>query len=202
MAKKISEEKRNEIIELSNAGFTNVEISKELGVSHYTIHRIVGYKDTSSSKKGHRLTNEGIEKMLQLKAKGLSNSKIAIELGIAKTTVNRYMGKQPTMNRAEYGSIIAHTTGESFVKEEPKVAVKKLKTVKTEVSFKGDIANYKASSEGQVRITFSTGVPVDLEKSDFFKLLTELCEIGNWLTENATNTKHFEQRLDGTYISQ
>ena len=202
MASKISEEKRNEIIELSKAGFSNHDISKELGVSYTTIRHIIGYKDTTSCKKGKRLNNQDIEKMLSLKAQGLSNSKIAIELGVARSTVNRWMGNQPTMNRAEYGSIIAHTTGESFVKEEPKVAVKKLKTVKTEASFEGDIARYKTSSEGQVRITFSTGVPVDLEKSDFFKLLTELCEIGNWLTENAKNAKHFEQRLDGTYISQ
>lgn len=181
----------------------NYKIAKEMGLSQHTIGKVVGRKQKVHKARG-KMTEKEIERMKELRAQGLSNSKIAKELNIAVVSVRRYLGKQPAGIRSEYGSIVAHVTGESFVKEKEMKEMKekkaKLKIVKTDISFAGVKADYKVSSDGRVRIIFPTGTAFDFAKNDFYEFMLELCEIGDWLTQNAAdNIRPCEKRMDGTY---
>lgn len=199
---KTSQEKIDQVLEYKAAGFTNKDIAKEMHMSQNTIRSIVG---RTKKQVRTKISDADIAKMKELRGKGLSNAQIAHEIGCSSDTVRRYIFNQPDMNRSAYGSIIAHVTGETYLKEkkEPEAKPKKLKTVKTEISMEGDICSYKVSSEGRARITFSTGTAVDFTANDFFKLISELCEVGEWLSQNTTESKPaYKQRMDGTYISQ
>lgn len=196
-----SQEKIDQVLEYKAAGFTNKDIAKEMHMSQNTVRAIVGHTKKQARKK---ISDADIAKMKELREKGLSNSQIAKEIGCSDFTVRSYISYQPDMNRAEYGSMKTHATGETFIKEpKPEPKLKKLKTVKTEISMEGDICSYKVSSEGRARITFSTGTAIDFTKTDFFKLISELCEVGEWLSQNTYEPKQlYKQRMDGTYISQ
>lgn len=197
-----SQEQIDQVLEYKAAGFTNRDIAKEMHMSQNTIRSIVG---RTRNKVRTKISDADIAKMKELRGKGLSNEQIANEIGCSSFTVRRYISVQPDMNRSAYGSIVAHVTGETYLKEkkEPEAKPKKLKTVKTEISMEGDICSYKVSSEDRARITFSTGTAIDFTANDFFKLISELCEVGEWLSQNVAESKPaYKQRMDGTFISQ
>lgn len=62
------------------------------------------------------LDQSKIDRLKELKKQGLSNRQISIELCLSPVTVRRYLGDQQLMSRSEYGSIVSHITGDSFVK--------------------------------------------------------------------------------------
>ena len=183
----ITDEKIKEIQELRDAGFTNKEIAKEMGISGATVSRYA--PKFKVKKRAAPISENTFQKMLELRTKGLSNSQIGKELGMSYSTVLRKLGPQPDMVRAEYGSIISHVTGETFVKEEePKMQKKTaLKLIKTCVEMQGREFTYKATTEGEVRITHPTGFATNLTADQFYNYIAELCEVGDWLTENASS---------------
>ena len=178
----LSSEVVNEMKEYGNAGFTYKEIAETLNVDPRTVSRYLGKKNSRVI-----VTDEIYKKMCELRSHGLSNSQIAIEMGISESTVTTHLG--PTKKRAEYGSIIAHTTGETFVKEEKREITmqRKLKVVNTSVSCDGKDFYYKASTDGRVRISSATGFSVDLDKDQFLNFIAELCEVGDWLSKNTND---------------
>jgi DNA-binding CsgD family transcriptional regulator len=202
MGAKTSQEKIDQVLEYKAAGFTNKDIAKEMHMSPHTVGVIVGRMKKQSRTK---ITDADIVRMKELRGKGLSNSQIAKEIGCSYFTVRSYISYQPDMNRAAYGSIVAHAKGDTYVKEEKPVEkpVSKLKLARTDVTLDGKMASYKASSEGRVRIMFTTGSNADMTKDDFYELISELCEVGQWLSKNVKDdVPPFKQRMDGTYVSQ
>jgi DNA-binding CsgD family transcriptional regulator len=175
----MSQEKISEMIEYGKLGFTYKDIAKEFGCDVSTVARHLG------PKQGHTFVNDKlIARMKELRDHGLSNSQIAIELNASLRTIEKYIGKQK--KRAEYGSIVAHATGESFVKYEEKEnkMENKLKIINSSVSFQGKNFTYKACTDGRVRITSETGVAIDLDRDSFAEYVSELLEVGNWLECN------------------
>lgn len=179
MGKKISESTINEVKELEKLGFTRIEISKQLGISDATIRHYL-----STKQKEHAvITPEIIEKMRNLRSQGLSNSKIAIELNIDQRTVLKYLGRQPTGIKAEYGSIVSHATGESFIKKEES----RLKKISTKVSYAGDRFKYDVDSTGFVEFSDSpVGAITVLTKEELNTFIKELTELNTWLEQNST----------------
>ena len=143
----ITQEQIQEMEALHAQGLNNVEIAKKIGVSHNAVQRHI-------SNPGFRVDDKMIEDMKVYRELGLSNRKIAIEMGISYETVRRKLGNQPTGTRSEYGSIVAHTTGDSFVHQDITPATKKeenlmaktigtaLELVSNTVEFKGKIGYY------------------------------------------------------------
>lgn len=135
------------------------------------------------------ITESDLQRMIDLRDKGLSNSQIAIEMGRSYKTVVRYLGKQPTMLRADYGAIKTHSTGETFVKNPPEEAdippekrkPSAIKLQRTVFTFSGYAMDYKLSSEGEVRISTRVGSELTFQKDDFYRFLSELCDIGEFM---------------------
>ncbi len=177
--KRLSQQQIDEICELSQAGFSNKDISVELGIAQHTVAKYVGIKHKRSN-----ITEDVIKQMQSLRSKGLSNSQIALELGMSKTTVDNHIGLQKSMNRAVYGSLVAYSTGDSFVKES-KMSTGKLKQTKTSVSWDGKEYSYKASTDGQIRITSPTGVATSFTRDQFLTFMAELSEVLDWVEENS-----------------
>lgn len=100
-------------------GMTYKEIADKVGFCKDTIYRYVTGKSfherVSTRKSPVVITDEKVEDMRIYRELGLSNKQIAIEMGLSVATVHRHLGNQKDGHRADYGSIVAHTTGESFV---------------------------------------------------------------------------------------
>lgn len=90
------------------------------------------------------------------------------------------------MVKAEYGAIISHATGESFVKEAKEPPQKKalLKTTKTSIELQGHDFTYKVTSDGEITILHPTGFATSLTENQFYIYMSELCELGDWLSKN------------------
>ena len=176
----MTEKQIQEMKEYANEGFSYKEIAEAMNVSQWTVSRHLGKKNVHTF-----ITDDLISKMENLRSQGLSNAQIAIEMGINQRTVREHIGTQK--KRSEYGSLVAHVTGESFVKEDKMVrnVERKLKLTNTSISCEGKDFSYKASTDGRVRITSSTGIQIDLTKDQLLGLIAELCEIGDWLAKNS-----------------
>lgn len=100
-------------------GMNLTDISRKTGISREAIYRLIGSdgKTFPNRKPPVKITDNMVEDMNVYQDLGLSNSQIAIEMGLSKTTVQRYLGRQKKARRAEYGSLISHATGDSFVPE-------------------------------------------------------------------------------------
>lgn len=100
-------------------GMTYKEIADKAGCCKDTVYRYVTGKSyherISTRKRPVVITDEKVEDMKIYRELGLSNKQIAIEMGLSVATVQRHLGNQKDGHRADYGSIVAHTTGESFV---------------------------------------------------------------------------------------
>lgn len=171
-----------EMKEYGNAGFSYKEIAAALNVDPRTVSNYLGKKNSRIT-----VTDEVYRRMCELRDHGLSNSQIAIEMHISESTVTTHLG--PTKKRAEYGSLVSHATGDTFVKEEKRAneMQRKLKVVNTSISCDGKDFYYKASTDGRVRISSATGFAVDLDKDQFLNFIAELCEVGDWLAKNTND---------------
>lgn len=178
----MTEEKIQEMHDYAKEGFSYKEIAEALNVSPWTVSRHLGKKNVHTF-----ITDDIVQKMESLRSQGLSNAQIAIELGINQRTVREHIGAQK--KRSEYGSLVAHVTGESFVKENKTMqnVQRKLKVTNTSISCDGKDFSYKASTDGRVRITSSTGIQIDITNDQLLCLIAELCEIGDWLAKNSSN---------------
>lgn len=175
--KQISEQQIQEMKDYGAAGISYSDIAKEMNMSPHTVAKYLGRKQL-------RVDDNLVERMQKLRdEQGLSNSQIASDLGVNVATVGRYIGKQKTMNRAQWGSLSSHVTGTTFAKEERPAG--KLKQTRTSISWEGKDFTYKASTDGKVRITTSTGVAVDLTRDQFLNFIAELSEVGDWLEKNS-----------------
>lgn len=184
----LTQQKIDEIKELESLGFTRRDIAAQLGICEDTIRSHLPRKQ----KEHIKVTYTMVEKMKELRDKGLSNSQIAKELNTSYGTIRKYIGNQPDMVRAEYGSIVAHTTGESFEEKanvqsnEVQASVgRKLKTLRSSVCMEGEKFKYEMTTDGDVSITPPTGFPLNFDRKSFFRYLSELGEISNWLKEHA-----------------
>lgn len=113
---KLTSTQISQMRELADAGTSYREIGRRLGISDSTVAYHLGHAKVQHPPK--KVTDQMVEDMVTYRELGLSNSQIAIELGISPITVRRHLGKQKDANRACYGSIVAHTTGESFAPKE------------------------------------------------------------------------------------
>ena len=116
----LTPEKIDEAIKLYNSGMTYEELSKQFHCQPDTLRKklrehVPGLRTISGRKNPVKITDQVIEDMQVYRELGLSNKQIAIEMGLSVVTVCRHLGKQKDGHRADYGSIVAHTTGESFV---------------------------------------------------------------------------------------
>lgn len=187
---RLSQQKIDEMREYGNIGLSYKDIAKELGCDVSTVTRYLGKKHKHTI-----VTDEIISRMQELRDHGLSNSQIAIEIGVSPTTVTEYLGKQKV--RAQYGTIVAHVTGSSFVPYEKKEIKmeQKLKVVNKSISFEGEMFSYKVCTDGRIRITSETGVAIDLDKKSLSNFISELCEVGDWFERN-TEKNNQSIRLD------
>ncbi len=100
-------------------GMSYKKIADKVGYCQDTIYRYVTGKSfrehVSTRKKPVAITDEKIEDMKIYRELGLSNKQIAIEMGLSVVTVQRHLGNQKDGHRADYGSIVAHATGDTFV---------------------------------------------------------------------------------------
>lgn len=184
----LMQQKIDEIKELESLGFTRKDIASQLGICEDTIRAHLPRKQ----KEHVKVTYTMVEKMKELRDKGLSNSQIAKELNTYPSIIRKYIGNQPDMARAEYGSIVAHTTGESFEEKanaqsnEVQAPVgRKLKTLRTSVCMEGERFKYEMTTDGDVTITPPNGFSLNFDRKGFFRYLSELGEISNWLKEHA-----------------
>lgn len=153
-------------------------IAKEIGIDINTVTYNLGVKHPSS---GKRLSKDATEKMLALRAKGLSNKQIAIELGVATKTVYARIGNQPTGNRSDYGTIVAHVTGDTFVKQKEEF---KLQRMSTCVTFAGKDFTYEATDKGYVKISLFAGTALDFDMGQLENFIDELNEVHDWMKKN------------------
>lgn len=194
--KKIGEELINEIKAGLEMGMTQEELANELGVCRATIGRALSESGIQHKKRkdAFTVTPEAIEKMKDLRAKGLSNSKIAIELGCTIVTVQRHIGPQPKMTRAEYGSIVSHVTGTSFVNQKEESKLKKISTI---VKFSGSDFDYEADDSGFLVMSSRNGITINLDIDRLHSLMSELQELDKWFADNSTTPVYL---LDGKSI--
>lgn len=119
MVKEIKNADTEAWTKMHEEGMTYKEIADKVGYCKDTIYRYVAgksyHKCVSTRKKPVAITDEKVEDMKIYRELGLSNKQIAIEMGLSVATVHRHLGNQKDGHRADYGSIVAHTTGESFV---------------------------------------------------------------------------------------
>ena len=193
-----TEDKINKAKEYVDAGFERKDICRELKCNMATLRKYVG---ASYNRKYKKVTDDMTQNMKNLRAKGLSNSQIAIELGVAPSTVCKYISNQPTGNRAEYGSIVAHSTGESYIKEKLTVKNIKLKSEEITRNYSGDIFNYSINNDGIATIYSDTicGTEITLTYDNLFKFINELCDLAEDLQKITKNEKI---GLDGRPLSQ
>ena len=122
---------------MHDEGMSYEKIAKEVGYCKDTVFRYVkgvSYHDrVSTRKKPITITSEKIEEMNIYRELGLSNKQIAIEMGISYASVLRHIGGQKDGNRSDYGSIVSHATGDSFVNKEMMEAVKMRKEDKEQL---------------------------------------------------------------------
>lgn len=174
-------------------GMTCKEIAAKFGCSLDTAHRII--KPGRHNSKA--ITRAQINDMLVYRDLGLSNQQIAIEMGLSYQSVVRYLGPQPAGNRSEYGSIVAHATGETYVnaakaeaqKEETKTMNAMQQTIERAksstlilesiiTSYKGHSCSYKYSDTSkQIRITAPNGDNLTIMKEDFLYFANEVFEL-------------------------
>lgn len=86
---RMSEEQRNRVLELHEAGYGRTQIQIETGVSQPTIRKILrdaGY-DIRDAGKPTIITNELRDKVVELRNRGLSYRTIAEQVKLAKRTV-------------------------------------------------------------------------------------------------------------------
>lgn len=159
---------------------TRREIAKETGVCVDTLTNLLGVKNKAA---GKRLSFNTVKIMEELRSKGLSNKQIALELGVSYKTVHCKLGNQPNGSRSEYGSIIAHVTGDSFVKQKE---VYKLQRISTCVTFAGKDWTYEATDKGFVKISAFAGVCTDMDIRQLENLIGELQEVYDWMKQNNT----------------
>lgn len=159
---------------------SRVQIAEELGCAYRTVARHLGVKYEECRKKNISVDKT---KMLGLRAKGLSNNQIAIEMGCSYETVLKHIGSQPDNNRSDYGSIISHVTGESFVKEKE---VRKLQQISISVTFTGKDWTYEATDKGFVKISTFAGHALDLDIHQLENLMDELNEVHDWIKKHNT----------------
>lgn len=181
--KSISQKEIDNIQELYKQGLNYNEIISKTGRSKATISRAVAPLVNHTEKE-----KDVKAKMLELRGQGLSNQQIAKEMNYSYSQVYNVIGKQPTGNRAEYGSVVAHVTGSSYVNttlEKPKPVEKKPKAVLLEESvfrFKGKTCSYRVDSKGHVRILLNNGNYLDIpDPKSLFTMIDELADIGEFL---------------------
>ena len=131
-----------------------------------------------------RITDADISRMKELREQGLSNLQIAKEIGRSYITVKRSIGRQPTGNRASYGSVVSHVTGDTYVKHPPVKKEPAIRMTESVFRFRGkNDVEYRVDSTGRVRIIRSNGDHVDISANanDFFTFLNELSELGEFI---------------------
>ena len=127
------------------------------------------------------LEKSRINRMKELKEQGLSNRQISIETGLSTVTVRRYLGNQQQMSRSEYGSVVSHITGDSFVKGMDGMA-KKIENPGLSIStvyVKGKELDYRVELEKGIHIYKNNADQLYLPKdqlSDFIKEIAWLAE--------------------------
>ena len=127
------------------------------------------------------LDQSKIDRLKELKKQGLSNRQISIELCLSPVTVRRYLGDQQLMSRSEYGSIVSHITGDSFVKGMDGMA-KKVENPGLSVStvyVKGKELEYRVELEKGIHIYKNNVDQLYLPKdqlSDFVKEIVWLAD--------------------------
>lgn len=199
---KISEADRQEMIRLSKEEHLNSkQIAQKFGCNYQVVQRIVKSNDHRNS---NAVTREQINDMLVYRDLGLSNKQISIEMGISYESVLRHIGRQPLGSRSEYGSIVSHVTGETYVdtaklkelkKEDTGMinAMQQAKTIATTqsslvlesivTSYKGHSCSYKYSDlSKQIRITAPNGDNLTIMKEDFLYFANEVFELAKKLT--------------------
>lgn len=198
----IPDEKIEEIRNFAALGFSYKDIAKQLNITPDTVTKYAGRKHEHKG----ALPKETVDRMVGMESVGLSHQQIAKELGLATKTVYRYLGKQRSGVRAQYGSIVAHVTGESFVSKElaqriesrkPEIKEDKkmtsnLKITSTSIHVEGKDFHYRVSTDGKVRITSDTGFAVDLEKDGFLNLICELSQLVDWLAKNSSEGRELK----------
>lgn len=194
--KKIGEELISEIKAGLELGMSQETLANELGVCTRTISRALAEAGIQPKKRkeAFTVTPEAIEKMKELRSKGLSNSKIAIELGCHILTVRRHIGCQPKMVLAEYGSIVSHVTGTSFVNQKEESKLKKISTI---VKFSGFEFDYEADDSGFLVMNSRSGITAKLDIDRLHTLMSELQELDKWFADNSTTPVYL---LDGKSI--
>lgn len=194
--KKIGEKLISEIKAGLELGMTQETLANELGVCRGTIRKALAESGIQYKKRkdAFTVTPEAIEKMKDLRAKGLSNSKIAIELECTIITVRRHIGPQPKMVRAEYGSIVSHVTGTTFVNQKEESKLKKVSTI---VKFSGSDFDYEADDSGFLVMSSCNGITVNLDIDRLHTLISELQELDKWFADNSTTPAYL---LDGKSI--
>lgn len=112
---KLTEEEISEIKQMREEGKTLRQIQAEKGYARDTITRYTSSDHPDRKKYGRRTTATDIMRFRELAQQGLSHTQIAKETGFCADTIYRYLGKQKAGNRAAYGSIVTHPSGESFL---------------------------------------------------------------------------------------
>jgi len=118
----LTEKEIAEIKQMREEGKTLKQIQAEKGYARTTITRYTSAVRPDKKKCGHRATATDIMRFRELAQQGLSHIQIAKETGFCVDTIYKHLGKQKAGNRAAYGSIVTHPSGESFLppkKEEP-----------------------------------------------------------------------------------
>ena len=158
--------------ELRAQGLNNKEISKMLGIHPHTVGT---YLPKIFNR--HTITPQMVEDMKTCRELGLSNKQIAIELGISYTTVTNRIGPQPDSRKSQYGSIVSHANGESYLdavkpvnqiekfnkrwnrqpedqkeKEATPMASSALELVSNTIEFKGKVGFYKIDMHNGIEI--------------------------------------------------
>jgi DNA-binding transcriptional regulator YiaG len=173
-------------------GLTLKEIAAQYDLCEDTVSKALGGVQKSHIK----ITPELIEEMRTYRELGLSNSQIAIEMNLAVTTVRQYIGAQPKNTRAEYGSIVAHSTGDSYAAKKGHVKEKKMyeNTMKSEsalnlvsiiTTFNGNSGiKYKLNGTNQVQIVTEKGENMTLESGYFLQFAQEIAELRKFIEVN------------------
>lgn len=180
----VTEETVSKMRELRARGLSNVQIAKELGIkSTTTIVNHIGHQSDNRFAP-NKISMQDISKMQVLRSQGLSNSQIAREMSIDPGTVRYHIGIQPTGNRAEYGSVISHVTGDTYAKHPPVKKEPAIRMTESVFRFRGkNDVEYRVDSAGRVRIIRSNGDHVDISANanEFFTFLNELSELGEFI---------------------
>jgi len=132
------------------------------------------------------LDQSRISRMKELKEQGLSNRQISIELGLSQMTVRRYLGNQQLMSRSEYGSIVSHITGDSFVKGVDGMA-KKIENPGLSVStvyVKGKELEYRVELKKGIHIYKNNVDQLYLSKDQLSDFVKEIVWLANCISQD------------------